>query len=289
MDVFLIAREDRWRNKRQSHHFAEGRLYMLLLVAKALFAPMLLAVCAFAGQRWGAVVGGWLLGLPLISGPVSYFLLVQHGSRFAESAARGTLLGMVGTGVFCVGYSLIAKDRPWWQTLPAAAVASVAVTVALTQVHPDLMASVLFAAVFLGLMALVVGRPRSGVTIPSAKLHILFVRMAVASTVVVGVTLASTQLGSQVSGTLTAVPIISAIMAVTTHRSAGSDSVRGLMRGAVGGLWGGATFFAVVGLLVTGSAPAVTYLAATVAAGLVAGVCGRVMAHAGHGSSDLAG
>jgi hypothetical protein len=250
---------------------------MLLLAAKALFAPLLLAVCAFAGHRWGATVGGWLLGLPLVSGPVSYFLLVQHGSHFAESAARGALLGMVGTGVFCVGYALSSKDRPWWQALLGAGAASLAVTVALTQVHPDFTAAVLFAIVFLGLMAIVLGRPQGRAAIPSAKTHMLFVRMAVASTVVVGVTLASNQLGSQASGVLTAVPVISAIMAVSTHRSAGSDSVRGLMRGAVAGLWGGATFFAVVGLLVTGAAPAITYLAATVAAALVAMVFGRVM------------
>lgn len=251
---------------------------MLLLATKALFAPVLLAACAFAGHRWGAAVGGWLLGLPLVSGPVSYFLLIQHGSRFAESAARGTLLGMVGTGVFCVGYALSSKGRPWWQSLLFSGAASLAVTLALTRVHPDLMAAVLFAVVFLGLMALVIGRQQQDIAIPSAKLHTLFVRMAVASTVVVGVTLVSTQLGSQLSGTLTAIPVISAIMAVSTHRSGGSDSVRGLMRGAVAGLWGGATFFAVVGLLVTGSAPAITYLAATVAAALVAAVFGRVMA-----------
>jgi hypothetical protein len=251
---------------------------MLLLAAKALFAPLLLAACAFVGHRWGTAVGGWLLGLPLTSGPVSYFLLIQHGSHFAGNAARGTLLGMVGTGVFCVGYALGSKGRPWWQALLLAGVASLSVTIALTQVHPDFMAAVLFAVVFLGLMAAVVGRPQHDTVIPSSKVHVLFVRMAVASTVVVGVTLASTHLGSQVSGTLTAVPVISAIMAVSTHRSAGSDSVRGLMRGAVAGLWGGAAFFVVVGLLVTDTAPAITYLAATAAAGLVAVVFGRLMA-----------
>ena len=250
---------------------------MAVLVAKALFAPMLLAACAFATTRWGAAVGGWLLGLPLVSGPVSYFLLVQHGPGFAENAARGTLLGMVGTGVFCVGYALTSKGRVWWQALLFAAASSAAVTVALTQVHPDFTAAILFAIVFLGLLAVVVGGPEQETDVPSAKLHTLFVRMAAASAVVVGVTLTSTQLGPQLSGLLTAVPVISAIMAVSTHRSGGSDSVRGLMRGAVSGLWGGAAFFAVVGLLVAGSAPAITYLVATAAAGLVAAVFGRVM------------
>ncbi len=252
---------------------------MLLLVAKALFAPILLAACAFAAHRWGALVGGWLLGLPLVSGPVSYFLLVEHGSGFAESAARGTILGMVGAGVFCVAYALVARSRPWWQTLPVAACAAVSVMAVLLQMHPDFAAAVLLAVLLLGTMAAVLGRSQTDAGVPSARLHTLFIRMAIASAVVVGVTLASTQLGSQMSGMLTAIPVISSIAAVSTHRSAGSGSVRALMRGAVAGLWGGAAFFVVVGLLVAGSAPGLTYLAATTAAVAAAGACGGAMAH----------
>jgi hypothetical protein len=252
---------------------------MILLVMKGLLAPALLAVCTLAARRWGSLVGGWLLGLPLISGPVSYFLLVQHGSGFAESAARGALLGMVGTGVFFVLYALLAKSRPWWQTLPASAVAAVAVTVSLTQVHPDLVVAATVAVGFLALITVVVGRPFDDIPVPEAKLHTVFVRMAFASAMVVGVTLASTELGSQVSGMLTAIPIISAMMAVSTHRAAGGESVRCLVRGAVAGLWGGAAFFVMVASLISGTAPALTYLVATLTAGVAAGTCGGLMAH----------
>lgn len=252
---------------------------MILLVTKGLLAPALLGVCTLAARRWGALAGGWLLGLPLISGPVSYFLLIQHGSGFAEGAARGALLGMVGTGAFFVLYAVLAKHRPWWQTLPAASVTAVAITVALSQVHPNLVVAALVAVGFLALITAAVGRPFEDIPVPAAKLHTVFVRMALASAMVVGVTLASTELGAQVSGMLTAIPIISAMMAVSTHRSAGGESVRGLVRGAVAGLWGGAAFFVVVASLVTASTPALTYLAAAVAAGLAAGLCGGLMAH----------
>jgi hypothetical protein len=262
---------------------------MILLVTKGLLAPALLAACMFAGRRWGSLVGGWLLGLPLISGPVSYFLLVQHGTDFAESAARGALLGMVGTGVFFVCYALLAKNRPWWQTLPPSAVAAVVVTVSLTQVHPGLVVAAMVAVGFLALITVVVARPLDDVPVPEAKLHTVFVRMAFASAMVVGVTLASTELGPQFSGMLTAIPIISSMMAVSTHRSAGGESVRCLVRGAVAGLWGGAAFFVVVASLITGAAPALTYLAATVAAGVAAGTCGGAMAHAHARPSHLAG
>jgi NADPH:quinone reductase-like Zn-dependent oxidoreductase len=133
----------------------------------------------------------------------------------------------------------------------------------------------------------VVGRPFDDVPVPAAKLHLVFVRMAFASAMVVGVTLASTEMGPQVSGMLTAIPVISAMMAVSTHRSAGGESVAGLVSGAVAGLWGGAAFFVVVAALITGAAPAVTYLAAALAAAAAAGTCGWLMAHARTHPSSL--
>ena len=59
---------------------------MILLAAKALLAPALLAACTFVAWKWGSAAGGWLLGLPLISGPVSVILLLEHGPQFAENA-----------------------------------------------------------------------------------------------------------------------------------------------------------------------------------------------------------
>jgi len=246
---------------------------MLILAAKALLAPALLAACTFAAWKWGTAAGGWLLGLPLISGPVSVFLFLEHGPRFAENAARGTLLGMVAAGVFYTGYSL-AAERRWWESLSLAAIACLAVAAALSHVHLDLADTVLFAAVFLALIAATARGSRRASAAPAPKLRDLAFRMAVASAIVVGVTVASGTVGSQMAGMLTTVPVISAVMAVSTHRASGGGSARRLLSGTTAGLWGGAAFFAVVGLLVTAVAPAVTYLAATVAAAAAAGLAG---------------
>jgi phosphoglycerol transferase MdoB-like AlkP superfamily enzyme len=252
--------------------------YMLFLVVKALIAPVLLAVAALVERRWGAAVGGWLLGLPLTSGPVSFLLLAEHGPRFAEHAARGTLLGLVGAGVFVAGYSLGAAGWSWGRSLALGGIASLGVTFALSQVHLALGMTMVFAAVVLAIVALVAAAavPQGAESVGAPKRRDLAVRMLFATTVVLGVSVASTLMGSQLSGMLTALPTITAVMAVTTHRSSGKDSARGLLRGTVAGLWGGAAFFGVVGLLVTVSTPGVTYLAAAAAAAVVAGVSGRI-------------
>jgi hypothetical protein len=247
---------------------------VILLAAKALLAPGLLAVCTFVAWKWGSAAGGWLLGLPLISGPVSVILFMEHGPQFAENAARGTLLGMVAAGVFYTGYSLAARGRCWWQSLGVAAVACLAAAVALSRVHMDLTGTVLLAGVFLALIAATARTPRQSAAVPTPKIPGLLLKMAIASAVVVGVTLFSGVLGSQVSGMLATLPVISAFMAVSAHRKSGGVSARRMLGGTVAGLWGGAAFFAVVGVLVTGVAPVVTYGAATAAAAAAAGLAG---------------
>ncbi len=255
---------------------------LLLLTAKALIAPVLLAVAAVVEHKWGAAVGGWVLGLPLTSGPASFFLLTEHGPRFAENAARGTLLGLVGAGVFVAGYSLAAAERGWRRSLTFAGIACLSVTFALSQVHLGLDMTMLFAAVVLGLVAIVARGPKRATSAaeaaPPTTRRGLILRMLFASVVVVGVSVASTMLGSVVSGMLASVPAITAVMAVSTHRAAGRDCARRMLRGSVAGMCGGAAFFMVVALLVTTTTPGVTYLAAAVVAALVAALSGRVAA-----------
>jgi hypothetical protein len=265
---------------------------LLALATKALIAPVLLALAAIVEHKWGAAVGGWLLGLPLTSGPASFFLLTEHGPRFAENAARGMLLGLVGAGVFVAGYSLAAQARSWRRSLALAGIACLTVTFGLSQVHLTLIATLVFAAVVLGVVAVLARGPRppaSGPTLtPQARRRGLIFRMVVASTIVVGVSVASTVLGSVVSGMLATIPAITAVMAVSTHRSSGKDCARNMLRGSIAGMWGGAAFFAVVALLVMSETPGVTYLAAAVAAALVATLSGRIASHVGKNSSARA-
>jgi hypothetical protein len=155
----------------------------------------------------------------------------------------------------------------------------------LSQVHLTLIATLVFAAVVLGVVAILARGPRpaaSGPTFtPKASRRGLIFRMVVASAIVVGVSVASTVLGSVVSGMLATIPAITAVMAVSTHRSAGKDCARSMLRGSVAGMWGGAAFFAVVALLVMSETAGVTYLVAAVVAALVAALSGRIAARVG--------
>jgi hypothetical protein len=61
------------------------------LALKLVLTPALIGVVSLAGRRWGPGVSGWLVGFPLTSGPVAFFLALDHGVRFAAAAAVGSM------------------------------------------------------------------------------------------------------------------------------------------------------------------------------------------------------
>jgi hypothetical protein len=86
------------------------------LAVKVVVTPLLIGGASLAGRRWGHQLGGWLVALPLTSGPVAFLLATDHGADFAATAAVGMLAGTISrwpsrspTG----GWPAAAGCRPW--------------------------------------------------------------------------------------------------------------------------------------------------------------------------------
>ena len=71
-------------------------------------------------------------------------------------------------------------------------------------------------------------------------------RMATGAGMVVFVTTAGPQFGATISGMLTTIPTVAAVLAVFTHAQEGPDRAIGVMRGLTHGLLGFASFLAVL-------------------------------------------
>ncbi|MCE5191088.1 MAG: hypothetical protein LLG08_04935 [Actinomycetia bacterium] len=235
---------------------------VLLVLAKVLISPILLATSTFAVQRYGALVGGLLLGLPLVSGPVSILLFAQYGQHFAVHAAHGTLLGFVAAGAFCCSYSCVSPKRPWWQSLMVAYAAFFASAALLSLLHVTFGWALALVAVALASFAFTISAPRKTAAIPAPGKRVLASRMVLAGSMVLLITSVARFLGPEASGFLAPLPVLAAIMAASSQRHGGSDAVQGLLRGAVFGSWGGAAFFAVVILMAGQVEPAVMYATA---------------------------
>jgi len=84
---------------------------MSLLTVKLVVTPLMVLVAWLAARRWGEAVGGWLVGLPLTSGPVAVFLALEQDPTFAAEAAAGSTAGVVAQAAFVAGYAAALASR----------------------------------------------------------------------------------------------------------------------------------------------------------------------------------
>jgi hypothetical protein len=97
---------------------------MSIVVLKLALTPALIASVTLA-QRWrGPAFSGLLVGLPLTSGPVVFFLAHDHSAAFAAAGATGTLAGSVSEALFCLAYARSAPTGASWPRACAAASAA---------------------------------------------------------------------------------------------------------------------------------------------------------------------
>src|SRR5260221_7223829 len=82
------------------------------IALKLTLTPILILAASLAGRRWGQAVGGWLVALPLTTGPVTFFLALERGTPFAARAADGALGGVAAEACFCLAYGVVAGPSP---------------------------------------------------------------------------------------------------------------------------------------------------------------------------------
>jgi hypothetical protein len=220
-----------------------------LLLVKVVLTPILIGAATLAARRWGPMVGGVLIALPLTSGPVLFFMAIDQGPSFAAEAAVGSLVGLAAIAAFCVAYA--RTDR---RAGPMASVAAGAVAFAAAGFVLHAALGLPLWLVVLGVVGAIAGAtlvvPRSGrrhgpLPHPTWDLPM---RMVVATALVVSVTGLAPVLGPAWSGIVATFPVYLAVMAAFTQRHAGPDGADDVLRGMLAGLYGTVAFYVVVTL-----------------------------------------
>lgn len=244
-----------------------------MLALKLVLTPTLIGTVSLAQRRWGATVGGLLVGLPLTSGPVAFFLASEHGARFAAVSATGTIAGSASEAGFCLTYAYLAKITRW----PAAAAGAVGVFLAATAVlrfAPRTTGITYIAAI--AMIALIRHAMRS-TTAPGTRGRRtpwwdLPGRMLTASAFVLALTASASLLGPRLSGLLSPLPIYVGVLAAFTQHIQGPQAIAPFMRGVLTGLYAFATFFFVLAITLTHQPMAAAFAAAIIAALLTQGL-----------------
>src|SRR5512142_2174725 len=93
------------------------------LLLKILVTPALIGTASLAGRRWGHSISGWLIALPLTTGPITFFLALNPGLAFAANSAAGTLAAGISQAAFVTAYSQLVWHWKWPAALAAATLA----------------------------------------------------------------------------------------------------------------------------------------------------------------------
>lgn len=240
-----------------------------MLALKLTIVPLLIAAITFAGHRWGPAVSGWLAGLPVVAGPVLFFIALEHGTSFAATAAIGTLAGVLGAVAFAVIYAWVAIRFAWPTSFVCGLAAYFAVVAVLNLISPPVYLAALVAA-----GSLVVGPRLFPRTTPKAAFVVssnaeVACRMLAGAALVVLVTHFAANLGPQLSGLFAVFPVITSVLAVFSHRYSGYECTVLLLRGLLFGLYAFAAFCLALAMLLPAWGTGMGFLAAVSCALLV--------------------
>lgn len=232
---------------------------MNLLLIKLTITPLLIASATLTARRWGQAVGGWLVGLPLTSGPVSLFLALEQGREFAAAATHSSLFGIVGVGFFCLIYSRCAERFSWPVTTLLTLILYLAVVGLLSWFSLPLWATFIITLLLLKVCLLLIGFPQVCRLNLSAPWWDLPLRMGAATVMVLAITGGASALGPAWSGLLAPFPVFTYVMVVFCHALYDPRAVRQLLRGVIIGSYAAAAFFTIVSVSVTTQPLAVVY------------------------------
>ncbi len=258
---------------------------MNTLAPKLILTPLLVASTSLVGRRWGGALSGWLVALPLTSGPIAFFIALEAGPAVAREAAGGSLLGAIAQVAFAAAYTVAGRRLGWATSLAAAGVAFFAIALALPTMGPGLT----FVALIGVVLAFLAAFPRRRAAPPDAVSPPAWdipARVAVATLLVVAISSAAPLIGGRFAGILATFPVYAAVLATFGHLTRGPGEAADVLRGLVAGMIGFGAFFLAVELLLGTVGTPESFLGALVIGGLVhAATFALVRGHIGHDST----
>nr|WP_207201697.1 hypothetical protein [Pseudomonas sp. TH41] len=219
---------------------------------KLLVIPGFLLLISLAGKRWGPSVAGWLSGLPVVVGPILFFLAIEQGQAFAAQSATAALSAMFAMIAFCVTYAQVAQRAAWPSALTFSLLVWASVAVVLSMIPPSLTFSVIAAASALLAAPYLFPQVKPLVSGPALKSDKLLLRMMAGALLTLAVTVLASTVGDRWSGLLAVFPVLGSVMAVFSQQTRGPAFTAALLRATATGMYSFAAFCLVLALALPG-------------------------------------
>jgi len=186
---------------------------------RVLCSAILIFIVAKTVIRAGPLFGGIIAGVPMGLAPGFYFLIEPNNSEFLFSTALNSLIALNATQIFLLNYMFLAKLFTPIVCVIISVLVWFILALGLLKLNLDLI-SATFLYLFITYFARRIGRivvlavdNRSPVVRP----RLLYLRAILGGLLIGAVTILSSQLGSELSGTLLAFPIGFALIAFIAH------------------------------------------------------------------------
>lgn len=215
-----------------------------MLALKLVLVPTFLLLVTLAARRWGAGVAGRLAGLPVVTGPVLFFVAMEQGTSFAAGAATSAMTAVGAAAAFSLTYAHACRRWHWLPSIAASHLAWLAMVVVASRLpHPVALAALwAVAGLTLALWWLPVVDTPLRTSSPSAGGGELLVRMAAGAALTIVLSRAAATIGPGWTGLLAVFPVMGTVLAVFSHRAHGAAYVVPLLRGMILGMYAATAF-----------------------------------------------
>jgi len=213
-----------------------------VLLLKLVLIPGFLLLISLAGKRWGPSVAGWLSGLPVVVGPILFFLAVEQGPSFATQSAIAALSAMSAMITFCVVYAQAAQRCNWPAALLIALLSWGLVAAVLSVMPASLLLSMIAAVTALLAAPYLFPTVQPLLAGPAPKSDKLLLRMLAGALLTLAVTWFASALGERWSGLLAVFPVLGSVMAVFSQQTRGPAFTAALLRATATGMYAFAAF-----------------------------------------------
>jgi hypothetical protein len=238
----------------------------LVLLVKIAVPPVLVAGMSLIARRWGPAIGGLIMGLPWMTGPVLFFLGLDRGDAFMLKAATGAVIAVVPIVGYMFGYAIMAGYAAWPLSFAVAAACFAALASGVRLLDIGVVPATVIALAALWLARTFLPKPKGPpvpVRLPSWDIP---ARMAATFALVSVILTSADVLGGQLSGIMSSFPVVLTVIGTFTHNQSGTDAVRAMLRAVTLSLVSFTVFFLTVGLTVPYVGVIGAYAAAVVAA-----------------------
>ena len=213
------------------------------MALKLLLAPALVVLTSLAARRLGPRLGGILVTIPIVAGPILLIIALEHGGTFAAQAATSATAANVALAVFALSLIVAADRVPWWAAMSIAWAAVLLTDLGLAQISVPAWVALVAAALALHGVQYVLRKQRNDPVLATRLPRWDLPARAVATAaLVLTVTQVAEWVGPELSGVLAPFPIALSVVCAFAAAQTGRAGLIGLLRGIVPGLDGFALF-----------------------------------------------